>query len=69
MAARSAKPALGRARSIGGRARMAAAAALSACIQNDGSRNPLANLGKVTVDDEREVGAQARRARCRRSCP
>ncbi len=33
-------------------------ALLPACVQNDGSMNPLANIGKVTEDDERETGAK-----------
>ena len=35
---------------------LAACFALAACVQNDGSRNPLANFGKVSVQDERLLG-------------
>ncbi len=31
----------------------------AACIQNDGSRNPLGNFGKVSVYDERSLGYEA----------
>lgn len=35
---------------------LAACIALAACVQNDGSRNPFSDFGKVDVEDERRLG-------------